>query len=732
MTPYPASLLFTVLMLLASPALHAQDFWVPANEGLAGAAVGALDLDSDGRIYASTAAGIFRSDDGGRSWRQLPLLPYFPLVSTAIAPNGVIHAAAYDSIYTSHDHGESWIARSLGSNAYGYFRLLGFDGAGYLYATNGNVIRSSDGGEAWDTVVADLRMPGNLTGTSFAVPDLMLLATASDFLLSSDGGKNWFPRRGPTTAGASDFTAAEAIPGGTILVGTPAGLFRSTDRAASWIRVDTLPVHSLRAGSDGSIYQIFGNPVGYVTIPPRPMGVRASSDQGATWRTVRDGRTAQILADGSGNLIVATDAGVERSSDGGVSWSASNRGLANIQAGRFVQGPGGVIATIVARRMAFSSDNGASWSVPSGEDLSQSTVLGFLPDGSLLRGTSQVYGDTGRIDRSTDQGGTWTPLIHGLVGVPTSIVRGSDGDMFVGTMQSNGFTSGRGSIYHSADNGATWNAVGFELPVTEVAIRKSGEIFALSAWYTDSGPPFTGGALHRSTDGGVHWTTLNDSLEASAIVIDRKGTIYTDFDLVDWNNVYNSGHHILRSTDNGDSWSASPLRITGHSMVDCLAIDSAGTIYAGTRYGGIFRSTDEGASWNPFNSGLTNLQINSIAVTPAGYIVVATVDNGIFRSRIAPVAHVAVEPTAAPGIFPNPASRTATIRFTAPADGVVRIALYNAVGEEVATVLNGRRAAGSNEARFDVSGLANGVYVCRITMGGSVTSSMMVVSHSEE
>jgi photosystem II stability/assembly factor-like uncharacterized protein len=53
-------------------------------------------------------------------------------------------------------------------------------------------------------------------------------------------------------------------------------------------------------------------------------------------------------------------------------------------------------------------------------------------------------------------------------------------------------------------------------------------------------------------------------------------------------------------------------------FVDSLAINpqSPDTIYAGTTWGGVFKSTNGGRNWNAMSSGLTNLDIWSLAINP--------------------------------------------------------------------------------------------------------------------
>jgi len=67
--------------------------------------------------------------------------------------------------------------------------------------------------------------------------------------------------------------------------------------------------------------------------------------------------------------------------------------------------------------------------------------------------------------------------------------------------------------------------------------------------------------------------------------------------------------------------------------------------------------------------------------------------------------------------FPNPFNPTTTIRFALPEAASVRLALYNAVGQEVLTLVQGVREAGLHEIVLDGSSLASGVYVYRLEAG---------------
>jgi hypothetical protein len=74
------------------------------------------------------------------------------------------------------------------------------------------------------------------------------------------------------------------------------------------------------------------------------------------------------------------------------------------------------------------------------------------------------------------------------------------------------------------------------------------------------------------------------------------------------------------------------------------------------------------------------------------------------------------EVTLAPA-YPNPSSSRTTLRFGLPEAQAVRLAVYDALGREVAVLLDGERAAGWHEATLDGRALASGVYLYRLEAG---------------
>ena len=78
--------------------------------------------------------------------------------------------------------------------------------------------------------------------------------------------------------------------------------------------------------------------------------------------------------------------------------------------------------------------------------------------------------------------------------------------------------------------------------------------------------------------------------------------------------------------------------------------------------------------------------------------------------------------------YPNPFNPTTTLAFELPEPSQVVLTVYDYIGREVATVVNGYRSAGRFEVAFDASKLASGVYLARLTgPGGSDVQRVVVV-----
>ncbi len=78
--------------------------------------------------------------------------------------------------------------------------------------------------------------------------------------------------------------------------------------------------------------------------------------------------------------------------------------------------------------------------------------------------------------------------------------------------------------------------------------------------------------------------------------------------------------------------------------------------------------------------------------------------------------------------YPNPFNPDTQIRYGLPANGHVRITIYNPLGQRVTTLVDETQSAGWHEVRFDGRSMSSGVYLYEMVTGDVVeTRAMMLV-----
>jgi hypothetical protein len=93
------------------------------------------------------------------------------------------------------------------------------------------------------------------------------------------------------------------------------------------------------------------------------------------------------------------------------------------------------------------------------------------------------------------------------------------------------------------------------------------------------------------------------------------------------------GGGVFKSTDGGNSWFASGSGLFENTEAVALAVDPSNgqTIYAGDFVYGVFRSGNGGARWRSTVNGMTDFNIEALAIDPSGVLYAAT-DDGLFKS----------------------------------------------------------------------------------------------------
>ncbi len=167
-----------------------------------------------------------------------------------------------------------------------------------------------------------------------------------------------------------------------------------------------------------------------------------------------------------------------------------------------------------------------------------------------------------------------------------------------------------------------------------------------------------------------------------------------------------------------------------------LPSTTAATFFAGTD-GGVFRSSDNGDNWSPINTGLTDTDVLALAFNSNGDIFAGTNGGGVFRHVESPTAVEEIS-TRIPSSFaleqnyPNPFNPSTLIQYQLQAVSDVELTIYNQLGQEVRTLVNERKPAGTHQIAWhgrDNGGkqLASGVYLYRLKAGSFVKVRKMVL-----
>jgi hypothetical protein len=77
--------------------------------------------------------------------------------------------------------------------------------------------------------------------------------------------------------------------------------------------------------------------------------------------------------------------------------------------------------------------------------------------------------------------------------------------------------------------------------------------------------------------------------------------------------------------------------------------------------------------------------------------------------------------------MPNPFNPSTTINYSVPADGQVKLTVYNSVGQEMATLVNDTRAAGTYAISLDAADYSTGIYFYRLEAGGQTLMRKMTL-----
>jgi photosystem II stability/assembly factor-like uncharacterized protein len=608
---------------------------------------------ANGIVFAGTATqGVYKSTDDGVTWVAANTGIELTHVHDLIASGGNLLAAtssrsfvcpAANNVFKSTDNGNTWTPTTgLSAQIVNSFALKG----SFVYAVFPNlnasgISRSSDNGNTWESVTSPF-----IKGDKVFVSDNAIIVASDNFIWRSlSDGASWTLVEQFALTGISSFARA-----GTKLFATgTTAIWTSLDNGGSWT-LTPFPDGATSLSSDGStIYLGSSNKV------------FRSTDMGGTWNDVSTGLghggIIALLFDGT-NLFAGTPAdaaGIYRSTNGGTSWDPAADGLpigSNIRS--MISFGGYVFAGTEADGIYRSSDRGNTWAKTDAGNslLNHGLVLTFCAKENML-----FAGAANGIYRSTDGGATFARVINGFptnIGVAAFSLTVSSGNILAGVDVTVSPTSTVDAIFYSSDDGDTWHRANLPSNVTFVpAVASDGSLLAYAAVITDSSST-TG--LYKSTDAGVTWDSRTFAINAD---LNRMAA--------NANNVLGSTlFGAAYSTDFGESWTGSspPGNCPGGCGIFTYTLRGS-TIFAGLD-AGMFRSTNQGASWSPFNEGFAACPRPDVeaSCSDSNYLYAGTTGEGVWRKLLDPV-FATPTPTPEPSAtVPPTATPTATATGT--------------------------------------------------------------------
>lgn len=159
--------------------------------------------------------------------------------------------------------------------------------------------------------------------------------------------------------------------------------------------------------------------------------------------------------------------------------------------------------------------------------------------------------------------------------------------------------------------------------------------------------------------------------------------------------------------------------------VEILYVEDKPVYFAGTSVG-LFSTTkldSMNTTWvqeGPLTIGCVVVDMIDVRQSD-GFVAVGTHGNGVYSTFVtewpSDVEANAdyLEDFKLFDVYPNPFNLTTTIRFTLPKSGRVKLKVYNLLGEEISTIIDGYRSQGENQIQWTASKLSSGMYIIRLS-----------------
>ena len=620
------------------------------------------------RYDIPSGRGVYRSDDAGKTWRHLGLDatraigrllvdPRNPDVVLAAAMGHIFAANPDRGVYRSEDGGRSWkktlfvdentgavdLAADPRNPAVVYasaWQARNYPWLSYFQPNIGpgsGIYKSEDEGRTWKRISGGGWPAGNLGRIGLAV---------------SGNGRVWAAVAASSSSGNFDLGADK---------GNQTGLYRSDDGGATW----TLVSAERWIGSDyfGRVTVDPANPdVVYMT----GQSIRRSTDGGKTFEVFKgapggdDYHFVWINPKHPDHIATGSDQGAVVSVNGGKSWSswynqptgqfyhieADDRFPYWVYSGQQDSGTVGV-----ASRSDYGAISFREWHPVGGDERDYDVPD---PGDPLTIYASGLGGNLRRFDTRTGQSAAVDPNVVSAYAQRATTVKYRYTwitPIAVSRREPHAVYQGAQVLFRSRDRGQSWEVISPDLSravpgakgcdgavtLANAAPCGFGVIFSIALSPRTDDDIWVGtddGLIQRTRDGGKTWSNVTPSgvgpwskiasLDVSALDPE------TAYAAVDRQRLDDFTPHAYRTHDGGRTWTAITAGLPADGFVDVVRADPErrGLLYAGTD-AGVFVSFDDGDRWEPLQLDLPTTWVRDLLVHGAD-LVAATQGRGIW------------------------------------------------------------------------------------------------------
>jgi photosystem II stability/assembly factor-like uncharacterized protein len=692
--------LVLAFLLIISFQLNAQWYWqLPKPQG--NSLYSVWVLDSLNMLTVGENGTLLKTEDAGLNWQQKNQLENSTSILTGLQFISSNKGWCIDNhnLFKSTDGGNNWSKQEFGIKNKLNSVFFVDENNGWL--TCGSIILfTKDGGITWDTT----SIPLDNYGSIFFVTDNLGCVTSfsGNIYRTTNGGETWNLVESNFLHYYQDIFFLDNLRGW--VVGSAwqfnSAFLSTNDGGLTWTE-HTEPENFL--GLNSVIFMDSLN--GFITGSEKYLF--RTSNGGETWEITANsfGRLLSVHSSHDGKKIwaVGEQGTLIASDDGGRNWTTKSTHIANFLYD--IKFCNSKIGWAVGDKVVKTEDGGKHWTeqeLPFASFISSVFVLDSLTAwcaGEYVFKTSD--GGQSWISQSAPVNQTWFSIFF----IDRNV----------------GWISGRyGSLHKTTDGGVHWDSV---TTGTNMDLGKVFFLDSLNGWMVGNGA-----GVWKSNDGGLNWSKITVPLSTPFMLWD----IY----------FINSGigfivgeSTILKTTNAGQNWSIliPPDNYTIFHKIKFIN-EQNGWASANT---GIFSTTNGGLSWALINSPLE--WTNSIDffdsfegwVVGKGGSILHTTNGGV--TFIEDEKNIFTQPKnfLLHQNYPNPFNPSTKISWQSPVVGWQSLKVYDILGNEVATLVNEYRDAGSYEVDFKSSvgshQLANGVYFYRLQVGDYVETRKMLL-----